>query len=119
ALFADLAGNYPEKIFWVDLRARIELFQRMVIKPNRQEAEEACQRALGRADLQALLEHCGAKLMIVTDGPNGALVVERHQETVVRTKPATNPVDICGAGDSFSAGAALALAVTRSPVEAA
>jgi len=29
------------------------------------------------------------------------------------------PVDICGAGDSFSAGAALALAVTGSPVEAA
>jgi bifunctional ADP-heptose synthase (sugar kinase/adenylyltransferase) len=28
-------------------------------------------------------------------------------------------VDICGAGDSFSGGAALALAVTVSPVEAA
>jgi sugar/nucleoside kinase (ribokinase family) len=29
-----------------------------------------------------------------------------------------HPVDICGAGDSFSAGAAMALAVTRSPGEA-
>jgi sugar/nucleoside kinase (ribokinase family) len=29
------------------------------------------------------------------------------------------PVDICGAGDSFSAGAAVALAVTGSPLEAA
>jgi sugar/nucleoside kinase (ribokinase family) len=28
-------------------------------------------------------------------------------------------VDICGAGDSFSAGASLALAVTESPIEAA
>jgi sugar/nucleoside kinase (ribokinase family) len=28
-------------------------------------------------------------------------------------------VDICGAGDSFSAGAALTLAVTGSPLEAA
>ena len=29
------------------------------------------------------------------------------------------PVDICGAGDSFSAGASVALAVTGSPLEAA
>jgi len=34
------------------------------------------------------------------------------------TKPIPHPVDICGAGDSFSAGTALALAVTGSPVEA-
>jgi sugar/nucleoside kinase (ribokinase family) len=54
----------------------------------------------------------------VTDGSNGALVVEPRQETLIRTKPITNPVDICGAGDSFSAGMALALAVTGSPVEA-
>jgi hypothetical protein len=31
----------------------------------------------------------------------------------------SNPVDICGAGDSFSAGASLALRVTGSPAEAA
>ena len=30
-----------------------------------------------------------------------------------------NPVDICGAGDSFSAGAALTLKVTGDPVQAA
>jgi sugar/nucleoside kinase (ribokinase family) len=29
------------------------------------------------------------------------------------------PVDICGAGDSFSAGAAMALAITGSATEAA
>lgn len=119
ALFADLVENYPEKVFWVDSRARIELFRKMLIKPNRQEAEAACQRAFGRVEFEALLEHCGSRLMIVTDGPSGALVVEPHQETLVRTKPITDPVDICGAGDSFSAGAALAMAVTRSPVEAA
>jgi sugar/nucleoside kinase (ribokinase family) len=38
---------------------------------------------------------------------------------VVPTRRVEHPVDICGAGDSFSAGAALAYAVTRSPVEAA
>lgn len=118
-LLADLAPNYPDKIFWVDSRARVELFREMILKPNRDEAESACRRALGRVDFQALREHCGARLLMVTDGPRGALVVEPCRETWVETKPAANPVDICGAGDSFSAGAAMALAITRSPVEAA
>ncbi len=118
-LLADLAPNYPDKIFWVDSRARIELFRQVILKPNRQEAESACRRALGRVDFQALREHCGAGFLIVTDGPRGALVIESGRETQVETKTVENPVDICGAGDSFSAGAAMALAVTRSPVEAA
>ena len=118
-LLADLAPNYPDKIFWVDSRARVELFREIILKPNRDEAESACRRALGRVDFQALREHCGARLLMVTDGPRGALVVEPCRETWVETKPAANPVNICGAGDSFSAGAAMALAITGSPVEAA
>ena len=119
ALFSDLAPNYPDKIFLVDSRARIGLFRHMIIKPNQEEAESACRRLFGRVDFQTLREHCAARLMIVTDGPKGALVVETDRETRVETKPEANPVDICGAGDSFSAGAAMALAVTRSPIEAA
>jgi rfaE bifunctional protein kinase chain/domain len=99
-----LAVTHPEKIFLVDSRARIELFRHMIIKPNRDEAEAACRRISSSFDLQVLREYCKASLMIVTEGPNGARVVA--------------PVDICGAGDSFSAGAAMALAVTRSPGEA-
>jgi rfaE bifunctional protein kinase chain/domain len=118
-LLADLAPNYPDKVFLVDSRARIELFRHVIIKPNRDEAEAASRRAFNRIDLQALREHCAARVMIVTDGAKGALVVEPDQERFCETKPIPNPVDICGAGDSFSAGAAMALAVTRSPVEAA
>ena len=36
-----------------------------------------------------------------------------------RRRPVANPVDICGAGDSFSAGAAMALVVTGDPIQAA
>jgi sugar/nucleoside kinase (ribokinase family) len=39
-------------------------------------------------------------------------------EKWVPARAVENPVDICGAGDSFSAGAAMAMAVTRSPEEA-
>jgi sugar/nucleoside kinase (ribokinase family) len=34
----------------------------------------------------------------------------------VKAKRVENPVDICGAGDSFSAGAALTLKVTGDPI---
>ena len=57
--------------------------------------------------------------LIVTDGPRGALVIEPGRETQVETKAVENPVDICGAGDSFAAAFAMALAVTGHPVTAA
>lgn len=96
----------------------MELFREVVIKGNRDEAEAACERALGRFDLQALREHCNAKLLIVTEGSEGARIVEQAVEYFCKTKPISHPVDICGAGDAFSAGAAMALAVTGSPLEA-
>ena len=34
-LLAELAPNYPDKVFLVDSRARIERFRQMIIKPNR------------------------------------------------------------------------------------
>ena len=118
-LLADLAPNYPEKIFFADSRARIDLFRNVIVKPNQEEAEAACRRLCGHIDRQALRRHTGAPLMIVTHGGDGVLLVEPDRETWVRTRPIEHPVDICGAGDSFSAGAAMALRVTRSPERAA
>jgi sugar/nucleoside kinase (ribokinase family) len=57
--------------------------------------------------------------MIVTQGPGGVLVVEPGRETPVETRRVEKPVDICGAGDSFTAAAAMTLSVTGSAVEAA
>ena len=57
--------------------------------------------------------------MFVTKGQQGVLVVEDNSETLVPAHTVKNPVDICGAGDSFSAGAAMALAITGSAMEAA
>jgi sugar/nucleoside kinase (ribokinase family) len=57
--------------------------------------------------------------MLVTMGADGVLVIEPGRTTRVEAAPAAHPVDICGAGDSFSAGAAVALALGGSPVEAA
>jgi len=46
-------------------------------------------------------------------------VVEPGRSTAVMTVPVARPVYPCGASDSFSAGAALALAATGDPIEAA
>jgi rfaE bifunctional protein kinase chain/domain len=118
-LLAELAPQYPERVFFVDSRARIHLFRHVIVKPNRQEAESACREVFGRVDFPALLRHVESKLMFVTGGADGVLAVEETGEAWVRTRPVAHPVDICGAGDSFSAGAALALRVTGSPADAA
>ncbi|MDQ6706896.1 MAG: PfkB family carbohydrate kinase [Acidobacteriota bacterium] len=119
ALLADLAPNYPEKVFVADSRTRIDLFRNILLKPNQHEAGIACRKLFGRIDYPALREHVSAKVLMVTHGAEGVLVVDADGEKWVRTKPVEHPVDICGAGDSFSAGMSLALAATGSPARAA
>jgi len=118
-LLADLAPNYPEKVIFADSRARIGLFRKVIVKPNQQEAESACRELFGCVDYQALRRHVEASLIMVTHGGAGVLIVNGDGETWVKTRPVEKPVDICGAGDSFSAGAATALRVTGSPADAA
>jgi len=113
-----LALRHKDKIFWADSRRRAEHFRNLIVKPNKREADEACLRLFGTIDYQRLREHIETHLLIVTKGAEGALVVEPFRETAVMGVP-VHAVDICGAGDSFTAGAALALAVTGSPVQAA
>jgi rfaE bifunctional protein kinase chain/domain len=114
-----LALEEPGRIIWVDSRKRPELFRNVILKPNAAEAEAACRRLFGKVDYAGLQKQTNAPFLIVTRGSEGALIVEGGEETPVATRTTANPVDICGAGDSFSAGAALALAVTGSPVSAA
>ena len=114
-----IALAQPETVVWVDSRLRAEHFHRVVVKPNRDEAEAASLRALGRVDYIELRRRAALRCLIVTHGAQGALVVDDHGEHWVPARSVAHPVDICGAGDSFSAGAALALRVTRDPVAAA
>ena len=108
-LLAELAPQYPERVFFADSRARIRHFRNVIVKPNQQEAESACRELFGHVDFDALRRHMQASLMFVTHGAEGALVVSEAGETWVHPRPVAQPVDICGAGDSFAAGAALAL----------
>jgi rfaE bifunctional protein kinase chain/domain len=119
SLLAELAPAYPGKIFLADSRARIQRFRKMIVKPNQQEAEAACRSLFGRIDYAALRRHVEAPFLMVTHGGEGVLLVDDGGETWVRTAPVAQPVDICGAGDSFLAGTALALAAGAAPADSA
>jgi rfaE bifunctional protein kinase chain/domain len=114
----ELAAAHPETVVWVDSRMRAELFRHVIVKPNEDEAGAAAHRLFGSDDLQRWRAECSLRALIVTRGERGAEVIDGAGVQAVGTRKVT-PVDICGAGDSFSAGAACALHVTGSPVEAA
>jgi rfaE bifunctional protein kinase chain/domain len=118
-VLASLAAQYPEKIVWVDSRLRSHLFRGVILKPNEQEGAAACVAALGHRDYPAFRRHVGAKLLFITQGARGVMVVDDRGEHLVPATVIEKPVDICGAGDSFSAAASVALAATGSAMAAA
>ena len=118
-LLEEIAQADAKKIIWVDSRLRVERFRNMILKPNESEAAAACIGMFGEIDYQRLRTHGNSKLLFVTKGSMGAVVVEDGTEALVPAFPVGEPVDLSGAGDSFSAGAAVALAITGSATEAA
>jgi len=113
------AAKYPGKIVLVDSRRRLHLYRNVMVKPNHSEGTAACKNLFGDPDFKQLREALVAPVLFLTHGPKGALVYEEGKETWSKPRPVENPVDICGAGDSFAAGTALTMAVTHDPVEAA
>jgi rfaE bifunctional protein kinase chain/domain len=119
ALLEEIARADSKKIVWVDSRIRVERFRHMILKPNEREASAASIGLFGEVDYQRLRTHGNSKLVFVTKGSEGVVVVQDSGEIFVPAFQVAVPVDVSGAGDSFSAGAALALAVTGSATEAA
>jgi rfaE bifunctional protein kinase chain/domain len=116
---SQLALDHPEKVVWVDSRVRCEHYRHAILKPNEREAAEACTRLFGKVDYQSLRESTDSPLVMITRGPEGALVIDAQGERLIPTRGVQKPVDICGAGDSFSAGASMAYRVTGSADDAA
>jgi rfaE bifunctional protein kinase chain/domain len=98
-----------DKLVWVDSRRRAELFRRAVIKINTEEAAEVRGRT-GAESFDALRKLTESPALYITHGGNGVEIFNEDGETWVMTQRVPHPVDICGAGDSFTAGAACALA---------
>ena len=113
-----IARKRPECVVWVDSRIRAELFRGVMVKPNHQEAEAASQRLLGKVDFPEWRRRAELRALIVTHGADGAMVVESSGTRWAAVQRVDKPVDICGAGDSFSAAAAMALKATGDALEA-
>lgn len=109
AALARFASAHPNKVLWVDSRSRAEHFRNVYLKPNEQEAREASLRLLGKDDPAALARTLELRALVVTKGEKGVTAYEQSQTSEVPAPPAEKVVDICGAGDSFSAGAVSAL----------
>lgn len=106
----EMAKTDPSKVIWVDSRKRAELFAACYLKPNEDEAREAAMRLMGHHDYIQLLGTLSLRALVVTAGERGATVMDSLGSRTLKTTSVQNPVDICGAGDSFSAAAASALA---------
>ncbi|MDX2270209.1 MAG: PfkB family carbohydrate kinase [Bryobacter sp.] len=118
AALGRLVEQHPEKVVWVDSRARAEHFRHVYLKPNEEEAKAASERLLGRLDFPALAEACELRALVVTEGERGASAYRDGRHEFAPGVVFAPAVDICGAGDSFSAGAASALACGAELMEA-
>jgi rfaE bifunctional protein kinase chain/domain len=123
---AELAAQNPDQLFFADSRAHINAFRNVIIKPNAREA--ALCLGLGSEEEVSLeqLSAMGTELatrnarpVYITLGANGMLVCTEHEATHVPGIAVAGPTDICGAGDSATAGIVSALCAGANHVEAA
>jgi len=119
---AALAAAHEEVIFFADSRAHIAEFRNITIKPNAREAE----LALGVASDRERLGEVGQELarrngrpVYITLGPDGMMACRADTATHVPGIPVAGPLDICGAGDSATAGIVSALCAGATVEEAA
>jgi sugar/nucleoside kinase (ribokinase family) len=119
---AALLKRAPRRLRVVfDGREHLDAYPGVILKID---AAAASQLAFGRPG--ALPEESGAAIVrrngaeaVVTDGENGCFVFAAGDMKHIPAVALPGPVDTVGAGDSFSAGFALALAAGATPATAA
>jgi sugar/nucleoside kinase (ribokinase family) len=119
AIRQELQHLAAKQFFFVDSRAHLDGFRNVLLKPNQEEAEAICSKLFGdKRAFGRLRELTQAPMLMVTHGGDGVFVVRPEGEQWVPTLKVKDPVDICGAGDSFSAGTAMAMAAGATVEEA-
>lgn len=109
---AELAGCDPARFVLADSREQIHHFKNVSLKPN------ACEwSGVAKGVMERVLEQ--GPTVFVTRGENGITVRNGTQAVDIPAYPVTGPVDICGAGDSCSAGIVSAVMAGLTPEHAA
>ncbi len=120
---AEVAGGDSSKFVLADSREQIGLFRNVCVKPNTREAAVAYENVFGegtaaRSSLGGFAAHLREacrRVVFLTIGHEGILVTGDEEGddadfgTDVRAFQVAGPIDICGAGDSCSAGIAAAM----------
>lgn len=122
---AALAPRFPKTVFWADSRGRIRRYRNVIAKVNQfelmQQANPHPDARVPETDIQreaqALSRQANAPVF-ATLGSRGVHVTH-PAPTTVPAVAVDGAVDPTGAGDSFTAGAVLALAAGASCPEAA
>ena len=89
------------RLIIVDSRERIGFYEHVIVKPNEVEAARATSEERSFEEMARLLSektHCPA---LITLGENGCLICEGKKTMHIPAIKTTQPVDICGAGDTF------------------
>jgi len=121
-----LAVDNPDKVFAVDSRQRIRFYESMVLKPNWVEAIAAIDpdrdpRAVSRDELAEIGETLSQRTnrpAFITLSEEGVLVCAEGTHRTLPAAPVCPPLDPVGAGDTFIAALAAALAAGATPWEA-
>lgn len=101
---AELGDRDPAKFVLADSRERIGLFRNVCVKPNNEEVVKAAkQRMAGESGGSVFV---GVPIVFHTSGSQGIFVERSANEKalLIPAYPVSGPIDICGAGDSCSAG---------------
>lgn len=122
-----LAKRFPNILFVVDSRERIDQYQNMVLKPNLLEAVRAANihtdsDHVSDADLIKAGKHLQVKTkktVFITLGERGCLVIDTGLAEHLPAPSIPPPIDTVGAGDTFLAALAASLAAGASHTEAA
>jgi bifunctional ADP-heptose synthase (sugar kinase/adenylyltransferase) len=118
----DLAQCDGAKFVLADSRERIGLFRHVCLKPNEHEARKAVSESTADASslAQRLAQQAG-RAVFLTRGAAGMSLAIPSSATVLAVPafPIAGPIDICGAGDSCTAGIISARIAGASAAEAA
>jgi bifunctional ADP-heptose synthase (sugar kinase/adenylyltransferase) len=99
---AEIAARDPEKFVLADSREQIGLFRNVCVKPNADEMRKAIVRSSERGGEEPFPT---SPAIFQTAGADGIRLHRRARDPIsVPAFPVRGPIDICGAGDSTSAG---------------
>ncbi len=122
-----LAARHPRVVAIADSRNEIGKFRGVILKPNEIEAARVFRPGIAPGDItDAVIRDCGRRLsqragkpIFLTVGERGAFVFDGKRCGHVPGVKVEPPIDIVGAGDTFIAALAAALASGATNVEAA